>query len=227
MREQARLLTCESCALVRAIRPDGVAELLLTAPEWTQPAGLLERLAADPAVYDWVQRLAGSRRIQTMLRARLAFAHGTVLDVGAGTGAAEKLLPPGAEYVWLDADPKKLAGFRARSTATAILAEATRLPFPDESVDWTLSIGVSHHLDNDDFAAMLDELHRVTRRRLVFLDALLSPRRSGRLLWRLDRGHHARALDEVRAALEQRFVLHRPLEFSLLHDYFLVAARRR
>jgi hypothetical protein len=50
-----------------------------------------------------------------------------VLDIGAGTGMAADVLPPGNHYVWLDNDPRKLQGFLSRDIdCFAILGDATR-----------------------------------------------------------------------------------------------------
>ena len=68
---------------------------------------------ALPWVYDQVQRLAGADAVRRRLRVRLAeAANQTVLDLGAGTGLYKHCLPDSARYVWVDADPLKLHGFR-------------------------------------------------------------------------------------------------------------------
>jgi SAM-dependent methyltransferase len=215
------LLTCCGCGAAFAVRLDGVPELMKPVPEWTEPPGLLGRIAANPRLYDLVQRTAGRRRIQHRLRKALAGAEGVLLDVGAGTGSVETLLPAPVRYLWLDPDPAKLTGFRAKSKSPAILADATRLPLRDRAVEWSVSIAVSHHLDDEHLARMLDELRRVTNRRLVFLDALETPRLLSRAMWQMDRGHHARTADVLRLQLERRF---RPIhveEFQILHRYLL------
>src|SRR6185437_6493490 len=111
-----------------------------------------------PKVYDAVQRVAGAVESQRRLRRALDDIDGAVvLDVGAGTGTLEAILPTQAQYIWLDTDVEKLAGFRTHSTSPAILGDATRLPLRDNSVDWAVSAGVSHHLDDDQLERMLDE----------------------------------------------------------------------
>src|SRR5207244_1229178 len=149
---------------------------------------------------------AGARTIFRQIQPMLAETdEALVLDAGAGTGNLQALLPVSARYVWLDADPRKLAGFRAKSDAPAVLGDLTKLPLKDRSFDWALSIGVSHHLDDSDLGRMLDGLRRVIRERLVFLEPVLAPRRTSRLLWRYDRGKHPRSSAALRAELAARF----------------------
>jgi hypothetical protein len=80
---------------------------------------------------------------------------------------------------------------------------------------------VSHHLDDAQLGQMLDELRRVSKR-IVFLDAVLSPRRTSRLLWRYDRGRHPRQASVLRRELATRFRLLDDEEFTVRHTYLLV-----
>jgi SAM-dependent methyltransferase len=219
-------LTCLSCGRIYPLF-DGVANLLLEPPEDVEEApGLTGRAAAAiasiPLVYDVVQRLPGAAESARRLRRVLGEARGVVLDAGGGTGTLEAALPPAAEYLWLDPDPRKLAGFRARSSSPAILGDATNIPLQDGSVDWVVTVAVSHHLDDDAFGRTLDELRRVVRERVVFFDAVASPRRVSRLLWRYDRGRHPRPPDVLKRELAKRFELESVEEFTALHRYLLV-----
>jgi len=240
------LLACPSCGgELRAVPADSIAcdgcgrsypllqgtpNLLLSAPtDSATPPGLvartLQRVVAVPAVYDTVQRLAGSRSLGLRLAEVLASADGAlVLDAGAGTGSLESLLPSGARYLWLDADERKLAGFRTKSDSPAVLADATRIPLKDGSVDWAVSVGVSHHLDDAEFERSLDELRRVARDRVVFLDAVLSDAATSRVLWRYDRGRHPRTAEVLRGVLAKRFDVLDEQEFTVRHRYLLVVA---
>jgi SAM-dependent methyltransferase len=178
-----------------------------------------------PRAYDLLQRAAGAATAMSRIRRLLRDAGGkTVLDVGAGTGSVETALPKDVHYVWLDADPQKLDGFKAKSASAAILGDATKLPLSDGSVDWALSIGVSHHLDDGELDLMLDELRRVTREGVVFFDAVLTGTPFGGLLWRYDRGRHARPAVTLWRELDRRFDVVAAEEFRLLHRYLLVKA---
>jgi SAM-dependent methyltransferase len=230
LEDRSESLLCNSCGHTYP-RENGVPNLVLTARADTglEPPGVvaraLESIVAIPFVYDTLQRLAGAERIFRRIRPILEQADGAlVLDAGAGTGNLETLLPKAARYLWLDQDPQKLGGFRAKSTAAAVLADATSLPIRDGSVDWSLSVGVSHHLDDEQFGRMLDELRRVTRERLLFLDAVVTPSITSRLLWRYDRGRHPRTAEVLRRAVAARFRIVSDEEFTVRHRYLLLTA---
>lgn len=187
----------------------------------------LERAAAAlvsiPAVYDLVQRAAGQPTVADRLKRaveRLGPA-ARVLDVGSSEGgfAARLALDP----VFLDVDPRPLAALRRRRPgARAAAADATRMPFRDSAFDVTLCAAVSHHLDDGQLAAVVSELARVTRGHLVFLDALRNERRPlSRWMWRFDRGRHPRTVGEIGGALDRRFRLTGPEEFTVRHQYAL------
>jgi hypothetical protein len=71
---------------------------------------------------------------------------------------------------------------------------------------------------------MLDELRRVTRERVVFVDAVVSPRLTSRALWRYDRGRHPRSADVLKRELEARFEVVAAEEYTILHRYLLARA---
>lgn len=230
--ETPAALSCASCGRTYPVL-DGVPRLQVapSPPEDQRPRGTVRRALASivalPFVYDVVQRLVGIETIYGRIRPLLGPTEGAlVLDAGAGTGNLERLLPESARYIWLDPDPQKLRGFRANSQAPALIADATRIPFRDQSVDWVVSAFVSHHLDDDQLAQMLNELGRVMKDRLLFLDAVDAPARMSRLLWRYDRGRHPRSAERLIGELRGRFEIDSAEEFTILHRYLLVNARR-
>jgi SAM-dependent methyltransferase len=214
---------------------DGVPRLLTAVPPVEAPSRnpfvrLFHAVVANPRVYDFTQAHGGYKHVERRLAPELGSLGGkTVLDVGAGTGTLARLLPANARYLWLDADAQKLQGFRRDSgERLALLADASRLPLHDGSVDVVLTVDVSHHLEDDVLVAFLDEAARVARERLVFLDAVASPRVRSRLLWRYDRGANPRPPQELIARLEASFVPLRVDRFRIHHDYvFFVGEPRR
>jgi hypothetical protein len=106
-------------------------------------------------------------------------------------------------------------------------ASGTKLPFDDAGVDYSLCVDVSHHLLDDEFDDLVSELARVTRTKLVFVDALRVSRLASRLLWTIDRGSYPRPLEAVRTTLERRFVLDELDVFTIHHTYVMAVARPR
>src|SRR5262245_14775866 len=97
LRASRAAVACDDCGRTYPFVQEA-PNLLLSAPADAvrQPgfvAGTLQRVVAVPAVYDTVQRLAGSRSLGLRLQDVLASADGAlVLDAGAGTGNLERLL---------------------------------------------------------------------------------------------------------------------------------------
>ncbi|HLG94745.1 MAG TPA: class I SAM-dependent methyltransferase [Bryobacteraceae bacterium] len=188
---------------------------------------LLHRLVAWPAVYDVVQTACGAGQSRKRVRKLLQDVGGvSVLDVGAGTGNGLRVLPPRARYLWLDNDPQKLAGLKSGRAIEAILASATAMPLASHSVDVVLCIAMAHHLNDQELLQLLDELSRVCRDRLIFLDPIAS-RESfmSRLLWRYDRGSYPRTSAALRRLIQQKFNVEYEEEYSIYHRYWLCSAR--
>ena len=184
-------------------------------------------VVGTPRVYDAVQRLVGARRILLQIEPMLHDVAGSVVDVGAGTGYLAAALPAEARYLWLDSDPHKLKGFRNQSTGPAVIADATKLPFPDESIDWAASAFVLHHLDDAQLDLMLSELHRVVRQGVFILDSVADPSLRSRILWRYDRGRHPRTPDAIRKAISTNFAIVAEDEFAEVHRYVALTATPR
>lgn len=231
LRQDDRGLRCVECSHEYEV-VDGAPLLDVSgeASEAPRRAGpvlrLLHRAAANAGIYDAIQRAAGYGRVAEQLRPHLGAAEGVVVDVGAGTGSAAELVGPRGRYVWLDYDRQKLAGFRQRHPdASAVLADARRLPFADNSVDMLLTVAMSHHLDDVMLDGFLSEAARVAKGTLVYVDAVRSDKTVGRLLWKYDRGAVPRGAAAVRAAIERHFTVEHEERFSVMHDYYLCRAR--
>jgi demethylmenaquinone methyltransferase/2-methoxy-6-polyprenyl-1,4-benzoquinol methylase len=189
--------------------------------------GALHRIAAQPAIYDAIQVLAGSGVVNRRLAERLRELSppNRLLDLGGGTGLALELVPAGATYVSVDLDPLKLEGFRRKHLhGVGIAGDATRLPFGDGTFDLVICKMVSHHLTDKLLPLLFQESARVLRpgAHLVFVDAVLDPGRvRSRLLWRYDRGSHPRAAATLREAMSRHFGIAHWDEFAIHHRYVL------
>jgi SAM-dependent methyltransferase len=185
--------------------------------------GISQRIIGNAVLYDAVQRAAGMERLRHRLAPILRrLEPGSLLDVGAGTGAFYGLLPPHVDYVPLDLDARKLERFSAKHrNLTGVVASATELPFENGSFDYALCVNVAHHLPDADFELMLAELARVTARKLVFVDPLRVNRIASRLLWSIDRGSYPRSYDQLLERLSARFVSQQAEAITILHSYLL------
>lgn len=184
---------------------------------------LAERVVGNAVLYDAVQRAAGIEKLRRRLAPVLdGLGPGALLDVGAGTGAFYELLPSHVRYVPLDVDEGKLARLReTHEGVEGVVGSATALPFEDGSFDYTLCTNVAHHLADAGFERMVAELARVTRTRLVFVDAVRTRRPASRILWSIDRGSHPRSHEELVARLTSRFATVQAEVFTVRHSYLL------
>lgn len=189
----------------------------------------LSRLALDhPWLYDQVQVCFGLGGVQARVRPYIAALHGKrVLDVGAGTGLYRPMLPPTAQYCWWDLDPGKLARYRERRGAHwAVLGDATRLSFQDRTMDAALCVTMAHHLSDVELEAMLADVARVVRERLIFVDAVTATGSlASALLWRWDNGKFPRSAEALQAAIGRHFAIEISETFRVYHHYWLCVAR--
>jgi ubiquinone/menaquinone biosynthesis C-methylase UbiE len=180
--------------------------------------------------YDLLQRVLGYDKAARRIEAALGDTRGrVVLDVGGGTGNLLAYLARGTRYVCIDNDFAKLERLRdKRLEAAAILGDATRLPLLDKEVDDALCVAVTHHLSNDALPALVSELARVTRGRVVVWDALREPSSiRGRLLWRIDRGSFPRTENDLRSFLEEGLDHVSSERLTIHHHYLLWVGRPR
>ncbi len=92
-----------------------------------------------------------------------------VLDLGCGTATLTLLIKqahPGAEVMGLDADPKVLQIAhaklgRSQLAVTLTQADASVLPYPDNTFDRVLSSLFFHHLTREQKEQTLQEVYRV------------------------------------------------------------------
>lgn len=191
----------------------------------------LNRLLEHPGLYDAIQRAAGVERTKQLLLPYFKqIGSDTVVDVGAGTGVYAELVPPEAAYVGVDVDAGKLARIVERwPMRQTVVADATKLPFSDASFEHGICIALAHHLDDEGLDRLVDELARVVRQRVLFVDPVWDPRsRRGRLLWRIDRGAYPRLETDLVHALERRFEIDLCRHYAIHHHYvFCVLVPRR
>lgn len=132
-----------------------------------------------------VNRLAGDAWAlkKTLLRdiKKTELKEFSVLDVGAGSG---ELLRITAEFARRQKRKSRLFGLElnARSAEaiveesknfteiSAIRGDALRLPFTDNSFDYTICSLFTHHFTDENVVRILHEVTRVTRRKIYIID---------------------------------------------------------
>lgn len=138
----------------------------------------------------------------------------TILDVGTGNldllRGFSRTKTPRTHHVGVDLHPQivRVAAERGRSldSVSVLRGDARHLPFPDNSFDAVVSTLMLHHFDRADSIAVLAEMARVARIRVVVGDlertpwALLGARVLSRTLWRHNRLTRADGPDSVRRA---------------------------
>lgn len=158
-----------------------------------------------PAEYDrflhdirLVNRFAGDNRAlkKTLLRdiERQDLSEFSVLDVGAGSGELLRLI---AKFARRQKRTARLAGLElnARSAEAiieesrdfgeiiAVRGDAFNLPFADKSFDYAICSLFTHHFADAGIAAILREMSRVSRRKVLIID--LHRHRTAYLFYRI------------------------------------------
>jgi SAM-dependent methyltransferase len=128
----------------------------LVAEEYASEERFLARRAA---LVDYVE---GPNAEDVALEAIAEAAPGSVLEVGAGTGAfAERVRRElGADVAAVDLSPRMVELARARGVAASV-ADVQELPFEDEEFECAAALWVLHHVPDLDRG--LGELARVLR----------------------------------------------------------------
>jgi len=177
-----------------------VATLKSSADPRTRPSGdeILDAPDVDPALARRSLRdvmlanslMGGTRAVMRELETVVPFlpARATLLDVGTGLGDIPRQARAVAarhgitlDTVGLEAAEWLAADARA-ATAAAVVGDGRALPFADHSVDVVICSQVLHHFFDGDAIALLRELDRVARVRVIVSDLLRSDLAVG-LLW--------------------------------------------
>jgi ubiquinone/menaquinone biosynthesis C-methylase UbiE len=97
----------------------------------------------------------------------MANCHGRVLDIACGTGKVMSILgdTPGLELHGCDISDMLIGKARGRGIAQDRLrvCDATQLPYPDKSFDFSYSIGSLEHFTQEGIDQAIAEMARVTR----------------------------------------------------------------
>lgn len=108
-------------------------------------------------------RWAGGTRTYLRLLRRFAPNAKIVVDLGAGTADLLDALPADVLTIGVDLNIKHLLYERGRSRALRVVADASKLPFRDGSVDIVTSSHFFHHFEPEENAAILRGALRIAR----------------------------------------------------------------
>ena len=97
-----------------------------------------------------------------------------VLDLGCGAGMLALLKRKGVTLAGLDLSEECALAARRNGYDLTCAAELTRLPFPDDTFDYVVSLDVLGHVEFKDKDAVLSEVARVLRRGGVTLHGIES-----------------------------------------------------
>lgn len=185
-------------------------------------------IASHPWIYDLIQYAAGLTCSTQVLAPHLsAIKSGTVLDAAGGTGLWKSMLPVSATHICLDIDAKKLKSLRTSiaSPSTAVRADVLQMCFKDKSFDYSMCIALSHHLSSPQCIGLFSELSRVTKKELIFLDAIRVPRLASRLMWYLDRGVFPHTEEELDELILRNFQILKKKRYDVYHSYLFYVAK--
>jgi SAM-dependent methyltransferase len=191
---------------------------------------LLHWLIAKPAIYELVQKLAGTDSLDrrtSLLIGPLTESdeRAFVLDVGGGTGRSRRIWPAHWRYVCLDPDPHK--SISSNETITRVVGDASKLPLAAGSADVIVMRLMAHHLDDRHLERALEEASKSLRRggSLLLIDPIWKHRRLlSRFLWRYDVGRHPRTSQALESFVSSRFTVDRTDAWTTLHEFVLVLA---
>jgi SAM-dependent methyltransferase len=152
-------LTCRRCAVSYTVLAEDIPCLLANS------AG--DEGSRTRAVYDeiyrhhedvWVDQGRSGRFLQFFSELAASYSTGSVLEIGCGEGAQLADLS-GKPKFGIDLSVHALRRARRRANAACAVARAEELPFPADSFDLVVAVGVMEHFASPDAAAA--EIRRV------------------------------------------------------------------
>lgn len=179
---------------------------------------IADRALEHPLVYRVLQAPFQERKLAPCLGHLSLHRSTRVLDVGCGPGTNTWHFRE-TQYTGVDINPEYIASAQRRFRRRFLVGDV-RNPtvLPAEEFDCVLVNSLLHHLDDAAAQGLLSRLPRLLAPggRIHVLDLVLPPRASvARILARLDRGRHARPIDEWRQLFEQSLVVEQLSEYPL------------
>ena len=194
---------------------------------------LLHFIFSFPFFYNQMQIFFGANKKKALVNKYYRFVDkdAIILDLGGGTGLYRDLWPEHYRYICLDNDTVKLKGLvHQHPLDFVLLADASRIPIKDQSIDVIFCSSFSHHVSEDVLDKVLGESARVLKvsGKLLFLDAILH-RESflNKFLWNIDRGGHPHTFEQLTSLVGRYFSIEVSNKFSIYYDYvFFVGTKK-
>jgi SAM-dependent methyltransferase len=161
----------------------------------------IRKLLSNHRAYTFFRRLTGSDHLNSVMINEYICpkAGGSLLDVGCGPADILRLLPSGTKYYGIDLSEAYIAAAKAQyGHRGAFLRRGTDDIDPEQfpRFDQAISLGVLHHLNDDQVIALLSKVRRLLRHGGTFVTydpCFTSPQNPiARLIHKLDRGMHVR-----------------------------------
>lgn len=175
------------------------------------------RILNAPIFYRFFAKLMGGERVRPLLVEKHIDLKKnkvkTVLDIGCGPADMLEFLP-GVEYYGFDMNPSYINSAQQRwKEKGKFWNQKVNLSvvdlFSEGSIDVVLAIGILHHLNDEECAALFQIAYKLLKKggKLVTFDGCYTPQQSkiDRLLLDLDRGKFVRSLNQYKILVPSQF----------------------
>lgn len=168
------------------------------------------KILDNPKAYDFSQKLLGGQRNYVLIRKSIKdhlrqIKYTNVLDVGCGTGIFRNSFS--GEYSGIDLNPAYIEKAKVNHKGNFTVGDATALAFGDETFNLVTTLGVTHHLNNQERVKMLAEMWRVCKKsgHILIVDGLVASNIWGYLLAKMDRGRYKMKYDKFKEMIKRAY----------------------
>lgn len=172
---------------------------------------LLKALASRPEISIFLRKIVeiNFRNQKKIIRQYFSVSPDErVLDLGCGTGEFSPYFLK-SRYTGIDIDLKNIEYAKKHYQGDFLVADAGRLPFPDETFDKVLVVGVFHHLSTENCRLAFNEINRVLKKngKALIMEDTRSKRPLVRIMQSVDQGAYIRNFAEWNSLLADNFTI--------------------